>query len=151
VSGALEPNDPFDLARFTGAQASDYDRALSEVRAGEKITHWMWYIFPQFAGLGRSPLAQRYAIRSRAEAKAYLAHPVLGPRLLECAAALLGHRDRSAREIMGTPDDLKLRSSATLFAAVSDERVFNALLDQFFDGEPDEETLRLLREADRST
>jgi uncharacterized protein (DUF1810 family) len=76
---------------------------------------------------------------------------MLGPRLLECAAALLGHRDRSAREIMGTPDDLKLRSSATLFAAVSDERVFNALLDQFFDGEPDEETLRLLREADRST
>lgn len=146
----VEFDDPFNLTRFTSAQAPDYNRALSELRAGAKHSHWMWYVFPQFAGLGRSSLSQRYAIRSRAEAEAYLAHPMLGPRLLECAAALLAHRDRSAREIMGTPDDLKLRSSATLFATVSDEPVFKELLDQFFDGQPDPETLRLMREAERS-
>ena len=144
-----DSSDPFDLARFTNAQEPDYDRALSELRAGAKTTHWMWYVFPQFAGLGRSPLSRRYAIGSRAEAEAYLSHSVLGPRLRECAETLLTHRDRSAREIMGTPDDLKLRSSATLFAEVSDEPVFKALLDQFFDGRPDPETSRLMREADR--
>ena len=136
------------LERYIKAQAPVYARALAELKRGEKQSHWMWYIFPQFAGLGRSSVSQHFAIRSRAEAKAYLAHPELGPRLRECATALLAHPDRSAREIMGTPDDLKLRSSATLFVAVSSESVFQALLDQFFAGQPDPETLRLMREAE---
>ncbi len=138
------PSDPFDLARFVRAQAEDYDRALAELRAGAKRSHWMWHVFPQYEGLGASSMSRRFAIRSRAEANAYLAHPVLGPRLRECAAALLTHHGRSAREILGSPDDLKLRSSATLFAEVSGERVFARLLDQFFGGERDEQTIRLL-------
>ena len=150
MTRASDASDPFDLARFTSAQAHDYDVALNELRAGAKRSHWMWYVFPQFAGLGRSSLSQHYAIGSRAEAQAYLAHPLLGPRLRECAAALLAHRGRSAGEIMGSPDDLKLRSSATLFAAVSDEPVFRALLDQFFSGQPDPETLRLIQDSERS-
>ncbi len=130
------------------AQERDYAQALAELRAGAKRSHWMWYVFPQFAGLGRSSTAQRYAIRSRAEAVAYLEHPLLGARIRECAAALLGHRDRSALEILGSPDDLKLRSSATLFAAVAPGDLFGALLERYFDGEGDRETLRLLRDAE---
>lgn len=142
--------DPHDLNRFVEAQKgsgglSDYATALAEVRAGDKVTHWMWYVFPQFAGLGFSSMAKRYAIQSREEAKAYLAHPVLGPRLGECAEAALGVEGKSAFDIFGGPDDLKLRSCATLFAAVSpDGSVFHRLLDKFFGGEGDEKTLRLL-------
>ena len=109
----------------------------------------MWYIFPQFAGLGTSERSRRYAIKSHAEAVAYLAHPVLGPRLRECALALLQHRERSAREILGEPDDLKLWSSATLFADVDGEGVFARLLEQFFDGEVDRTSLELMRAAER--
>ena len=138
--------DPFDLERFVTAQEEDYARALAELRAGEKRSHWMWYVFPQIDGLGSSYMAQQYAIKSLDEAKAYLAHPVLGPRLRECANALLAVQGRSAREIMGSPDDLKLRSSATLFARASAEPLFQQLLDKYFDGEPDSRTLELIGE-----
>lgn len=145
-----DATDPHDLTRFVEAQKgglglSDHATALAEVRAGHKITHWMWYVFPQFAGLGSSSMARRYAIQSREEAKAYLAHPVLGSRLIECAEAALGVDGRSAFDIFGDPDDVKLRSCATLFAAVSPAgSVFHRLLDRFFGGEGDEKTLRLL-------
>jgi len=145
-------NDPFDLERFVRAQAPDYDRALSELRNGAKRSHWMWYIFPQIEGLGQSPMSHRYSIKSAAEAKAYLAHPVLGPRLRECAAVLNGIGGRSALEIFGSPDDMKLRSCATLFASVSDDAVFDQLLQKYFNGEKDKETLRLLiKESQRRT
>ena len=122
------------------------ERALAEIRGGQKRSHWMWFIFPQIAGLGFSPTSQHYAIKSVAEARAYLDHPVLGARLLECAEAALSVDGRTAREIFGSPDDLKLRSSATLFASVSPEgSVFHRLLDRFFDGAADEKTLALLR------
>jgi uncharacterized protein (DUF1810 family) len=137
--------DPHDLARFVTAQSATYDRALEEIRAGRKRSHWMWYVFPQIAGLGRSATSQRYAIRSRAEAEAYLRHPLLGPRLVECMSAVLQVRGRSAAEIFGFPDDLKLRSCATLFACVSPEpAVFRELLEKYFAGASDERTLRLL-------
>ena len=137
--------DPHDLDRFLTAQDGVHERALDELHAGRKTSHWMWFVFPQVAGLGSSSMAQRYAIGSLAEARAYLDHPVLGPRLLECARALLAHRDRSARQVMGSPDDVKLRSSMTLFAAATDvEPVFGQVLDAFFDGEPDPRTVDLL-------
>lgn len=137
--------DPHDLNRFVQAQSEDYERALSEIRSGQKRSHWMWYVFPQYAGLGFSPTAQHYAIKSLDEAKAYLAHPVLGPRLVECAEAALGIEGLSAYEIFGTPDDLKLKSCATLFAHVSPPgSVFERLLDRFFEGGRDEKTLSLL-------
>ena len=134
-----------DLSRFVAAQEPVYGAALAEIRRGHKETHWMWFVFPQIEGLGSSPMAQRYAIRSRAEAEAYLAHPVLGSRLEECARAALAIKGRSAGEIFGSPDDLKLRSCATLFASVSPpESVFHRLLDRFYGGEPDPATLRRL-------
>lgn len=138
-------NDPHDLNRFVAAQASDYQQALAEVRAGHKRTHWMWYIFPQFDGLGFSSMAQRYAIRSVAEAEAYLKHPVLGPRLLEICDAAVGIEGKSAHDIFGSPDDMKLRSCVTLFAKVSPPgSVFERLLAKYFDGKPDAKTLDLL-------
>ncbi|HEY1376019.1 MAG TPA: DUF1810 domain-containing protein [Gemmataceae bacterium] len=138
-------DDPFDLSRFVDAQAGDYGHALAEIKSGRKRTHWMWYVFPQFDGLGASPTAKRYAIKSVAEAKAYLAHPTLGPRLVECAEAVLGVEGRSATEIFGSPDDLKLRSSATLFAAESPPgSVFERVLAKYYGGRPDEKTLRLI-------
>ena len=137
--------DPFDLARFVEAQQASYAQALEELRAGRKRTHWMWYVFPQLAGLGRSFMAERYAIGNRAQAQAYLAHPVLGARLAECAEALLGIGQRSAHQVMGSPDDLKLRSSMTLFAQVAPPgSVFERVLARYFEGEPDPVTLRLL-------
>ncbi len=140
--------DPYDLNRFVAAQADDYATALAEVRAGRKRSHWMWYVFPQFAGLGFSPTAQRYAIAGEAEARAYLAHPVLGPRLVRVAVAALEVEGRSALEVFGSPDDLKLRSSATLFAAVSPAgSVFHQLLDKYFGGKLDERTVRLMADA----
>ena len=138
-------NDPFDLDRFVRAQAEDYDRALSELRGGKKRSHWMWYIFPQIEGLGQSPMSQRYSIKSAAEARAYLDHPILGPRLRECAALVNGITDRSAVEIFGSPDDMKLRSCATLFASVSDDAVFEQVLEKYFNGQHDQETLRRLQ------
>ena len=138
-------DDPFDLNRFVAAQADDYGQALSEIRAGRKRSHWMWYIFPQLDGLGSSSTARFYAIKNRDEARAYLDHPVLGPRLRECAEAAVADQGRTATEVFGTPDDLKLRSSATLFAAVSPPgSVFERVLARYYDGEPDERTLRLL-------
>lgn len=140
--------DPHDLSRFVQAQEDDYERALSEIRSGRKRSHWMWYIFPQFDGLGFSSMSHHYAIKSRAEAKAYLIHPLLGPRLRECAEAALRIEGRSAFEIFGSPDDLKLRSCATLFASVSPEgSVFHRLLDTYFQGGLDETTLQLLERA----
>jgi uncharacterized protein (DUF1810 family) len=138
-------DDPHDLSRFVRAQANDYDRALSEIRSGQKRSHWMWFIFPQLDGLGSSPTSRRFAIRSLDEARAYLAHPDLGPRLLECAEAALRLEGRSAAEIFGTPDDLKLRSSATLFACVSPAgSAFHRLLAMYYRGGRDGRTMRLL-------
>lgn len=142
-----DADDPHDLDRFVRAQDEDddYSRALGEIRGGRKRSHWMWYIFPQFAGLGSSPTSRRYAIRSLAEAAAYLSHPVLGPRLEECARAALGVEGRSAYEVFGSPDDMKLRSCATLFARVSPPgSVFARLLDKYFQGRRDGDTLRLI-------
>jgi uncharacterized protein (DUF1810 family) len=137
--------DPHDLDRFVRAQEPVHERALSEIRAGRKRTHWMWFVFPQLEGLGRSETARRYAIRSAAEAKAYLAHPVLGPRLREFCEALLQLRERSALDVFGSPDDLKLRSCATLFEAVSPEgSVFERVLAKYYGGERDAATLRRL-------
>ena len=141
-------NDPVDLNRFVQAQAEDYDQALSEIRAGRKRSHWMWYIFPQFDGLGLSSTSRRYAIRSVAEAEAYLRHPVLGPRLEECCEAVIGVNGRSAYDIFGSPDDVKLRSCATLFARVSvPGSVFERLLGKYFGGVPDPRTLQLIGAA----
>jgi uncharacterized protein (DUF1810 family) len=135
-----------DLDRFVEAQRSTYDRALEELRAGRKTSHWMWFIFPQLAGLGRSEMAQRYAIASLAEARAYHAHPVLGPRLRSCAAAVLAHADRSPVAILGEVDAMKLRSSMTLFhRATPDAAVYRDVLDRCFDGEPDAATDQLLQ------
>ncbi len=138
-------DDPYDLDRFVRAQEGDYDRALAEITAGRKRSHWMWYVFPQFRGLGRSGTAERYAIRSVAEAEAYLRHPVLGPRLVACAEAALGVAGRSAYDVFGSPDDLKLRSSMTLFAHVSPAgSVFERVLDRYYAGQPDAATLGLV-------
>lgn len=142
-------DDPYDLGRFVQAQEGIYEQALAELRAGRKRSHWMWFIFPQYQGLGRSATSQYYAIRSREEAAAYLEHPVLGPRLRECAQAVLNVQGKSAYEIFGSPDDMKLRSCATLFAAVTSEpSPFHDLLNQYFNGEADQATLDLLRRAD---
>lgn len=133
-----------DLSRFVAAQADSYDTALAELRAGRKRSHWIWWIFPQIAGLSRSDTARRYAISSAAEARAYLAHPMLGPRLLACTQAV-ATATGDAEEIMGSIDALKLRSSMTLFAAAADDpEPYRAVLDRFFAGRPDAATLRLL-------
>jgi uncharacterized protein (DUF1810 family) len=137
--------DPYDLNRFLSAQEGDYERALGEIKNGRKRTHWMWYIFPQYDGLAFSSTSKFYAIKSLEEARAYLAHPVLGPRLRECAEAAVGVEGRSAGEIFGSPDDLKLKSCATLFACVSPpDSVFHRLLARYYGGQRDEKTLRLL-------
>ena len=141
--------DPFRLHRFVDAQAGVFDRVLAELRDGRKRTHWMWFIFPQIAGLGFSDMARRFAISGRAEALAYLAHPTLGPRLRECTDLVnqVSGRtpNRTIDDIFGYPDDLKFRSSVTLFAAVAPaEAVFRTALDTYFSGEPDPATLKLL-------
>lgn len=138
-------SDPYDLGRFLAAQQDTYVDALAEIRAGQKRTHWMWFVFPQIRGLGSSENARLYAITGPDEARAYLAHPVLGPRLVEITGALLGVEGKSAREIFGSPDDMKLRSSATLFSSVSPPgSVFEQVLAKFFNGVPDPETVRKL-------
>jgi uncharacterized protein (DUF1810 family) len=135
-----------NLDRFLTAQAPIYDQVLTELKSGRKRTHWMWFIFPQIAGLGFSDTSRRYAIRDLDEARTYLAHPVLGARLRECASLLLDISGRSAHEILGSPDDLKLRSSATLFALVSPAgSVFHQLLERFFGGAVDTRTMELSR------
>ncbi|WP_415844404.1 DUF1810 domain-containing protein [Stutzerimonas zhaodongensis] len=136
---------PHNLQRFVDAQRSTYDQALAELLAGRKQSHWMWFIFPQIAGLGHSAMAQRYAITNRDEAAAYLQHPVLGPRLEECTTAMLRHADRSARQILGSPDDMKLRSSMTLFDAVTSESApYREVLELFYGSQPDPATLARL-------
>jgi uncharacterized protein (DUF1810 family) len=140
-------DDRYDLARFTAAQLQVYEQALGELRAGRKRSHWMWFIFPQVEGLGVSPTSQRYAIRGLDEARAYLRHPVLGPRLSECAEALLAFPGVSASQIFPPPDDLKLRSSMTLFelaAPAGSGSVFARVLEQFFRGQRDAKTIALL-------
>ncbi len=127
--------DPFDLDRFVEAQDPVYDDVVAELRRGRKTSHWMWFVFPQLRGLGRSAMAERYGIASLAEAGAYWGHPVLGPRLRECVDLLLAVRGRTAREILGSPDDIKLRSCLTLFErAVPEEPAFGRALDRYFDG-----------------
>ncbi len=139
--------DPFDLQRFIKAQQDYYSTALAEITQGKKQSHWIWFIFPQFIGLGHSPTASRYAIKSLAEARAYLEHPVLGPRLIQCAQAMLGLKGKSVRDILGCPDDLKLRSSATLFAQISEpDSVFHQILDKYYRNQADAITLQLIQD-----
>jgi uncharacterized protein (DUF1810 family) len=134
------------LERFVTAQAQIYPRVLAELKAGCKQSHWMWFIFPQIAGLGHSTMAQMYAIASLDEARAYLAHPLLGARLRECCQAVMTVEGKSAHDIFGSPDDVKFRSCLTLFAqAAPNETLFTDLLDKYFDGEADELTLQKLR------
>ena len=134
--------DPYNLKRFVLAQDTIYPQVVSELRSGMKTSHWMWFIFPQIRGLGRSPVSIEYAISSCEEAAAYLHHPVLGPRLKECARLVLDVEGRSAQEIFGSPDDMKFRSSMTLFAKVSpDDDIFARALQQYFGGAPDQLTL----------
>ena len=139
------PNaDTFNLQRFVDAQSAVYDTVRGELRRGRKHSHWMWFIFPQIAGLGHSVMAQRYAISSYAEARAYLEHPILGPRLRECTRLVLAVDRKSAYEILGSPDDMKFRSSLTLFSyATADNQIFRDALQKYFDG--DEDTLTIAR------
>lgn len=137
-------DDPHDLERFVAAQRGNYTDAIEEIRAGAKRSHWMWYVFPQIAGLGSSAMAVRYAIASRAEAEAYLAHSILGPRLRECVAALMALPSTSAERVFGGIDAVKLRSSLTLFRAAGGGADFDAAIDRWFAGQADEATLRRL-------
>jgi uncharacterized protein (DUF1810 family) len=138
-------DDPHDLKRFVDAQAGDYEQARAEIKAGRKRSHWIWYIFPQIDGLGFSAMSRRYAIKSLDEARAYLAHPMLGPRLIEICEAALAVDGKSAHDIFGSPDDMKLKSCATLFASVSPpDSVFERVLDKYFNGERDGNTLQMI-------
>lgn len=141
-------DDPFNLKRFTTAQEGIYGNVLKELKSGQKRSHWMWFIFPQIAGLGRSSTSMHYAIRSIEEARAYLAHPVLGARLRECAEAVLAVEGRSASAIFGYPDDMKLQSSMTLFEYAADEpnSVFARVLEKYYGGERDRATIRLVEQ-----
>lgn len=141
--------DPFDLKRFLKAQDPVFRDVLGELARGRKQSHWMWFVFPQLAGLGFSAMSQHYAIGSRAEAEAYLAHSVLGPRLIECTRLLLAVDGRTINAILGAPDDSKFRSSMTLFGAVSDEPVFGEALARYFAGQPDGATLEILAALNR--
>jgi uncharacterized protein (DUF1810 family) len=136
--------DEFGLSRFVEAQAPVYAEALAELKRGRKESHWMWFVFPQLAGLGRSPMAQHYAIGSLAEARAYLGHPLLGPRLIECTEAIVAHRDLTAEAIFGPVDAMKLRSSLTLFQVAGAPEPFEEALHLFFGGARDAATLELL-------
>ncbi|RYE39335.1 MAG: DUF1810 domain-containing protein [Sphingobacteriales bacterium] len=141
----MNTNDVKGLERFVSGQDRDYETALTEISYGRKQTHWMWYIFPQIQGLGFSDTAKFYGIKDLKEATDYYTHPVLGPRLIKITAELLNHTERTAHEIFGSPDDLKLRSSMTLFAQVPGADIsFTKVLDQFFKGESDQKTLRIL-------
>ena len=145
ASDAGKSADPFDLRRFVDAQDDVYESVISELRSGQKQTHWMWYVFPQIDGLGFSATTRHYAIKDIKEAQRYLQHPVLGVRLRECVDIVLGLKGRSASEIFGAPDDLKLQSSMTLFASVSEsESAFSRVLDEYFQGRWDNRTLCLM-------
>jgi uncharacterized protein (DUF1810 family) len=149
LSGDVETqhDDPYNLKRFVDAQSRVFEQALSELRMGEKRSHWMWFVFPQIVGLGRSETARRFAIASRDEAKAYLRSPVLGPRLRQCARTVCLVEGRSAHDIFNNPDEMKFHSSMTLFANVAaDKRVFEEALEKYFRGRPDILTLRKLAE-----
>jgi uncharacterized protein (DUF1810 family) len=138
-------DDPYSLKRFVDAQTPVYERVVDELRQGRKQSHWMWFIFPQIKGLGSSAMANQFAIASRGEAQAYLDHPVLGPRLRECTRLVIAAPERSIEEILGYPDDLKFRSSMTLFAAVTaDNKDFTDALDKFYGGKADPATLERL-------
>lgn len=141
--------DPFQLSRFVHAQDPVYADVLDELRQGRKQTHWMWFIFPQFKGIGHSATAKSFAINSLDEARAYLRHPVLGPRLIECARLVASISNRTVSSIFGYPDDLKFRSSITLFARVSDDPLFEQLLARHFDGQPDPKTIAILNDDGR--
>ena len=142
----MNDDDPHELQRFVEAQAPVYDRVRAELAAGHKTSHWMWFVFPQLRGLGRSAMAQRYGIASAAEALAYWQHPLLGPRLAECTALVLAVRGRTLHEIFGSPDDLKFASSVTLFAHVApQEPLFAHAIERCCGGHPDAGTLALLR------
>ncbi|MGX1322348.1 uncharacterized protein (DUF1810 family) [Bradyrhizobium sp. USDA 377] len=143
--------NPFDLERFVQAQNPVFRDVQGELARGRKQSHWMWFVFPQIAGLGFSAMSQRYAIGSRAEAVAYLAHPVLGPRLTACTRLVLAVEGRSINAILGAPDDAKFRSSMTLFGAVSDEPVFDQALARYFAGERDGATLEILAKLDQAS
>jgi uncharacterized protein (DUF1810 family) len=137
--------DPYDLRRFLDAQRDDYERALAELAHGRKVTHWMWYVLPQLRGLGASPMAQRYGIASLDEAKAYLAHPVLGPRLIACVEAMNALAESDAQRVLGAIDAVKFRSCLTLFlAADPGNAALRVALDKFYGGREDERTLALL-------
>jgi len=138
------PGDPFNLERFVMAQADDWESARAELRGGRKTTHWIWYIFPQMRGLGHSPTAKRFSISSLDEAKAYLAHPLLGPRLIEATKLTLAIEGRTLHEIFGSPDDMKFRSSMTLFAEAGEGGLFADAIDRLCGGERDDATLKLL-------
>jgi uncharacterized protein (DUF1810 family) len=140
-----ETTDPFNLQRFIGAQQAVYRTVLAELKSGRKQTHWIWFIFPQVNGLGRSSTAQRYAIKSRNEAVSYLATPALGTRLIECTNLVMAIANKSAHEVFGSPDDMKFRSSMTLFADVDGGSLYSRVLDRFFSGEPDRATLDILK------
>jgi uncharacterized protein (DUF1810 family) len=141
-------NDPYDLSRFIEAQEPIYATALRELEHGRKQSHWMWFIFPQIAGLGHSPTSQRFAISSLEEARAYLAHPLLGSRLIECTHTINAVRNRTAHQIFGSPDDMKLRSSMTLFReAANDPSPFKTAIERYFDGKADQRTLDILAKA----
>lgn len=143
--------DPFDLERFVRAQDPVHRAVQGELARGRKQSHWMWFVFPQIAGLGFSAMSQRYSIGSRAEAVAYLAHPVLGPRLIACTRLVLAVEGRTINAILGAPDDAKFRSSMTLFGAVSNEPVFDQALARYFAGERDSATLEILSKLDRAS
>ena len=136
--------DTYDLQRFVDAQNPVYERVLAELRSGEKRSHWMWFVFPQLKGLGFSSMAERYGIASLAEARAYLKHETLGPRLRECTQLVMNVEGRHIRRIFDDPDDLKFRSSMTLFGKASEEKIFELALDKYYSGKPDESTLELL-------
>jgi uncharacterized protein (DUF1810 family) len=145
MSGKTERKDPYDLQRFVEAQTNCFEQVCWELSEGHKQSHWMWFIFPQLRGLGHSALANKYAISSRQEAEGYLTHPILGPRLRHCTQLVLQVEGRSIRQIFGTPDDLKFRSSMTLFAGTAAEnKIFKDALQKYFAGIPDQSTIDLL-------
>jgi uncharacterized protein (DUF1810 family) len=137
--------DPYELRRFVDAQSAVYPQVVSELSAGQKRTHWMWFVFPQIAGLGLSAMAQPFAIKSKREAEAYLAHELLGPRLIECSRLVMAASEKRIKDILGSPDDMKFRSSMTLFDVVSKQEIFAEAIGTFYPEGPDASTLRILR------
>jgi uncharacterized protein (DUF1810 family) len=138
-------SDPYELRRFVDAQSAVYSQVVSELSSGRKRTHWMWFVFPQIAGLGLSAMAQRFAIKSKREAEAYLAHDVLNPRLVECTRLVMAASEKNIQDILGSPDDMKFRSSMTLFDALSKQEIFAEAIGTFYPEGPDASTLRILQ------